>query len=127
MPDQPMDLNYDLSLDGGERKISERVVQKQVGRYLKTIKKVRFHKRQAGLSQKGEADIYGCYKGVHFECELKAPGAKPTELQTKKLLLWAESGAVSFWVCTIEEFIQVFENQVVPRGNYLEKWAKKDP
>jgi hypothetical protein len=112
-----MDLEYDLSKDGGKKRVSENQIKNSVLKYLKTIQGLKCHKRGASLSQNGEPDITGCYKGLHFEIELKAPGKKPTVLQQKKMDEWEKAGAIVFWADSLQTVKQQFEIIILPLGD----------
>ena len=44
-----------------------------------------FRKRHGStLGLAGDPDFYGLWRGLHWELELKAPGAKPTKLQDER-------------------------------------------
>ena len=83
-------------------KISEKTVGRQVMGYLKTIPGGCFMRRVAGMGNNGHPDIVGCINGRHVEIELKAPGAKPTDLQLKRLEDWRTAGALAFWADNLQ-------------------------
>jgi hypothetical protein len=78
----------------------ERNLQATVIRKLKTLraqdKSFAWRKRH-GTSHgtAGDPDLYGLWRGVAWELELKAPGQKPTPLQTERLREWREAGAIA--------------------------------
>jgi penicillin-binding protein-related factor A (putative recombinase) len=51
----------------------------------------------------GRPDLIGCYRGRAFAFEVKVPGGKPTELQLKQLKEWADSGAISAVVYSVDD------------------------
>jgi hypothetical protein len=57
--------------------------------------------------EKGQADLYGWFpaprRGLHFECEVKIPGNWPTRDQIDWLIDANDSGAVGFWVASIDD------------------------
>jgi hypothetical protein len=55
----------------------------------------------------GDPDITGLWRGVHFELELKQPGANPTPLQQLRLAEWAAAGAVTAVVRSVDDLRQV--------------------
>lgn len=62
--------------------------------------------RYVQLGKKGMADLWGIVKGIHFECEVKRPGKKPTPEQIAWLNLCSIYGARAFWADSLEMFIQ---------------------
>lgn len=46
----------------------------------------------------GDPDLYGLWRGLHFEIELKQPGQNPTPLQAQRLMAWESAGAHTFVV-----------------------------
>lgn len=52
----------------------------------------------------GDPDLYGLWRGRHFEIELKRPGESPTILQRARLSQWAKAGALTFVVHSLAEF-----------------------
>jgi hypothetical protein len=99
---------------------SEKTITQNIIKKLRTIEGVRVLKRSTGWNRAGEPDVTGCYKGVRFELELKVPGKKPTELQTKRLKEWRESGAVSYWTDNVDDAMRWFYKYVKPLGDFLE-------
>lgn len=55
----------------------------------------------------GEPDLYGSWRGRHFEVEVKRPGEQPTVLQRARLKEWAISGAITGVAHSVEEFFRV--------------------
>lgn len=51
----------------------------------------------------GDPDIYGLWRGHHFEIELKRPGESPTLLQQYHLRQWQRAGAHAFVVHSLPE------------------------
>ena len=60
------------------------------------------HGSSRGLA--GDPDIYGLWRGIAWEVELKAPGAQPTPLQLARLAEWARAGAVTGVVDNAKDF-----------------------
>jgi hypothetical protein len=52
----------------------------------------------------GDADVYGCWRGHHWEMELKLPGLDPTPLQCMRAAAWKQAGASCFVVHSLAEF-----------------------
>jgi hypothetical protein len=57
------------------------------------------------FSQKGMADLWGVQKGTgrHIECEVKAPGKRPSPEQVAWLQQCIEIGCIAFWCEGVEE------------------------
>lgn len=51
----------------------------------------------------GDPDLYGVWRGTHWEIELKRPGEQPTTLQAFRLHEWSKTGARTFVVHNLEE------------------------
>lgn len=69
-----------------------------------------FRKRHGSvMTIAGDPDFYGLWRGLHWELELKAPGAKPSPLQDERRQEWARAGAATDVASSPEEvdaFIQ---------------------
>jgi hypothetical protein len=61
----------------------------------------------------GQSDLYGWLphprRGVHFECEVKRPGERPTPAQIDWLQQTNDSGAVGFWADDIRYLEKIFK------------------
>ena len=59
----------------------------------------------------GFPDLHGPYppSGRAVYIEVKAPGNKPTELQTRMLQLLASKGAIAFWADSVDSALAQFE------------------
>lgn len=55
----------------------------------------------------GEPDLFGCFRGRHFEIEVKRPGKAPTRLQLERLSRWAAAGAITGVAHSVDEFFEV--------------------
>jgi len=78
----------------------ERHLQATVLRKLKALRaqddRLAFRKRHAaGMGVAGDPDVYGVWRGVAWEVELKAPGEEPTPLQWARLREWELAGCVT--------------------------------
>jgi hypothetical protein len=58
----------------------------------------------SAMTTAGDPDITGLWRGLHFEMELKVPGAKPTSLQCSRLAAWNRAGAMCFVIHSLAEF-----------------------
>ena len=63
----------------------------------------------SGYGTAGDPDLYGSYKGRHFELEVKQPGESPTRLQQQRLLDWGRSGAITGVVRSVDDFKKALE------------------
>ena len=64
----------------------------------------------------GDPDIYGTINGRHFEIEVKRPddpSSQLTELQTKRLLEWKLSGAVTGVARSVDEALTILGIQQI--------------
>jgi hypothetical protein len=55
----------------------------------------------------GDPDIYGCYRGLHFELEVKQPGKQPTRIQAYRLSQWEKTRAITAVVSSTREALDV--------------------
>jgi hypothetical protein len=55
----------------------------------------------------GDADLYGCFRGRHFEIEVKRPGNEPSDLQMARLKDWCAAGALTGWATSVAEALAV--------------------
>lgn len=60
----------------------------------------------------GDPDVYGCYRGQHFELEVKRPGVDRTKparqwIQQQRRDAWQRAGAVVAVVTSADEAVQV--------------------
>ena len=63
-----------------------------------------FRKRHGDvMGVTGDPDLYGLWRGQHFEIELKVPSKEPTLLQQCRLSQWAAAGARTFVVHSLSE------------------------
>jgi hypothetical protein len=61
------------------------------------------------MGQTGDPDLYGVWRGVPFEIELKIPGESPTLLQQHRLDQWRRAGALTFAVHSLDELTEALE------------------
>lgn len=61
----------------------------------------------------GFPDLVGCFppSGRAVYIEVKAPGNKPTELQTRFLEVLRSKGAIAFWADSVESALSQFQEQ----------------
>lgn len=77
-------------------------------RHLKALARqdstLSWRKRWGGpMTTAGDPDIYGCWRGHHFEMELKRPGQNPTRLQHHRAEEWRRAGASCFIIHSLSE------------------------
>ena len=98
-------------------KLLEKDVQRQILDYCKVMRIFVQRRNVAGvqrlnggkyvqLGKRGMSDLWGIVRGVHFECEVKRPGKKPTPEQIEWLNDCAAAGARAFWADSLEQFIE---------------------
>lgn len=81
---------------------------------LRAVPGLCVRKRWGGpQSTLGDPDLSGCYKGRHFEIELKQIGEQATPLQRERLAEWARAGALCGVAHTVEEAFKILG---IPRG-----------
>lgn len=62
---------------------------------LKSVPDLVVRKRWGSeMAAAGDPDLTGCYRGRHFELEVKAPGGRLTRIQEVRLDEWRRAGAV---------------------------------
>lgn len=75
---------------------------------LKSVKGLAVRKRwTGGMAAAGDPDLTGCYRGRHFELEVKVPGGKLTRLQRARLEEWREAGAIIGVVHSVAEALNL--------------------
>ncbi len=96
-------------------KILERDVKKAILDYcamrrifvqVRNVGAVQIDSRFIRFAKPGQADLWGIIGGRHFECELKAPGKKPTEAQLQWLDDCRAQGAIAFYCDSLDMFIE---------------------
>ena len=55
------------------------------------------------MAAAGDPDLTGCYRGRHFELEVKAPGGRLSRIQEVRLKEWHRAGAVVGVVHSLDE------------------------
>jgi hypothetical protein len=62
---------------------------------LKSVPDLAVRKRWGSeMAAAGDPDLTGCYRGRHFELEVKAPGGRLSRIQEVRLEEWHRAGAV---------------------------------
>ncbi len=57
----------------------------------------------------GDPDLTGCYRGRHFELEVKTPAGALTRLQEARLAEWTRAGATTAVVRSVNEALAALE------------------
>ena len=71
---------------------------------LKSVPELAVRKRWGSeMAAAGDPDLTGCYRGRHFELEVKAPGGRLSRIQEVRLKEWHEAGPVVGVVHSAEE------------------------
>jgi len=95
--------------------ILEAIRSEKICKFLNTIPQCKAVKRhQAGHGRKGDPDITGCLRGIHFEFEVKQPGKYPTQIQEVKMREWTEAGAVVGRVECVDDVLDIFKMHDIP-------------
>ena len=81
----------------------ESLVTRQILRWLNSIEGVRANKLWATPANKGEPDVYACWRGRAVFIEVKVPWSKPRSLQAHTLSLWRAAGAIAFYTTSLRE------------------------
>lgn len=84
--------------------VLESSIVKKILTWLNQQPGIKAEKTHGGMYGKaGKPDITGCMNGRRFEFEVKRPGGKPTKLQLKELREWAEAGAITGVVYSLDD------------------------
>lgn len=86
----------------------ERDITQSILRWLRALGSCKTSKRPASVLTAGEADIFGCFDGVHFELEVKRPGKKATPRQLANLRKWSRAKALVAVVHSVDEVRALF-------------------
>lgn len=84
--------------------MKESAIRKKVLGYLNSLsgcKAIKIHGNM--YTEAGTPDIAGCIRGRAFFIELKKPGEEPTVIQRKRLREWADAGAITGVVESLED------------------------
>lgn len=82
---------------------------------LKSVPDLVVRKRWGSeMAAAGDPDLTGCYRGLHFELEVKAPGGRLTRIQEVRLEEWRRAGAVVGVVHSAGEARRVLGIEAVP-------------
>jgi hypothetical protein len=84
--------------------MKETTITNKVLKEINALPRAKALKRHGSVFGKaGEPDIDASIGGRSVQIEMKVPGERPTDLQTKRLAEWAASGAVAFWATSWAE------------------------
>jgi hypothetical protein len=65
-------------------------------RALRSVPELVVRKRWGSeMAAAGDPDLTGCYRGRHFEFEVKAPGGRLSRIQEIRLEEWRNAGAIA--------------------------------
>jgi hypothetical protein len=82
-----------------------RAVERRLKKLAQADPGLQWRKRHGSVfTISGDPDVFGCWGGVHFELELKVPGASATPLQCTRLQAWKRAGAQVFVIHSLAEF-----------------------
>jgi hypothetical protein len=91
--------------------ILEKCISDGIMRAFKAIPGLVARKRHGTvMGMAGDPDIYVCYKGQHYELEVKRPfdpKSQPTKLQLRRLDEWAGGGAIVAVVRSVPEALAI--------------------
>ncbi|MBM3744574.1 MAG: VRR-NUC domain-containing protein [Acidobacteria bacterium] len=87
----------------------ESTLVRQIVAALRATPGVVVRKRHgSSWSVAGDPDLYGSFRGRHFEIEVKRPGADgPTPLQQTRLQQWAAVGALVGVARSVDEALRI--------------------
>lgn len=95
-----------------KRKVTlESAFQTKVINYLESIGAYVIKIHVSSYQLEGEPDIICCHKGKFYAFELKQ-GSKLSKLQEVKLELIRESGGVAMEVRTLEQLMELFDDNI---------------
>lgn len=81
----------------------EAAIVQHIRETLAAMPSVVVRKRHVYMGVMGDPDLYGVYRGRHFEMEVKRPGEKPTDRQAQRLVSWRAAGAIAGVVHSLAE------------------------
>jgi hypothetical protein len=86
---------------------------------LKSVPELVVRKRWGSeMAAAGDPDLTGCFRGRHFEFEVKAPGGRLTRIQKARLDEWRSAGAIVGVVRSVEEALALLtvDKRQAPNG-----------
>jgi penicillin-binding protein-related factor A (putative recombinase) len=108
---QPIEIKKKKKDEG----ILEKIRSDKICKFLNTIPQCKATKRhQSGYGRKGDPDITGCLRGIHFEFEVKQPGKHLTQVQEVKIEEWKKAGAIAGRVENVNDVLDVFKQYNIP-------------
>ena len=69
-------------------------LSKAIIKYLLSLPHCNVDNRQGRGAEVGAPDLCGCYKGRHFEIEVKVLPDTPSDIQLFRLQEWYDTGAI---------------------------------
>lgn len=94
----------------------ETTITKAVLAKARLIPGLLLRKRHVTMGVTGDPDLYGSYRGVHIEIEMKRPGEIPTPLQQQRMQEWRNAGAVVGWADSVEGALSIITDLERSRG-----------
>jgi len=86
----------------------ESTIVAAIVRALKAVPELVVRKRWGSeMAAAGDPDLTGCYRGRHFELEVKAHGGRLSRIQEVRLEEWRKAGAITGVVHNTEEALAV--------------------
>ena len=88
----------------------ESTIVAAIMRALKSVPDLVVRKRWGSeMAAAGDPDLTGCYRGRHFELEVKAPGGRLSRIQEVRLKEWHQAGALVGVVHSTEEALSTLD------------------
>ena len=84
-------------------------LSKAITKYLLSLPNCNVDNRQGRGAVVGAPDLCGCYKGRHFEIEVKVLPDTPSDIQKFRLKEWAEAGAICIVAHSVDEVRRVIK------------------
>ena len=82
----------------------EKHIVDAIRKYLRTVPGCAVRKRHGtAFGVAGDPDLTGCYRGRHFEIEVKTTAGALTRLQEARLAEWSRAGAITAVVHSVGE------------------------
>lgn len=86
----------------------ESVIVAAILQTLRSVPGLAVRKRWGSeMTAAGDPDLTGCYQGLHFELEVKAPGGRLTRIQQVRLDEWRRAGALTGVARSAEEALRI--------------------
>lgn len=73
-------------------------------------------KRFIRAGERGQSDVWGIWRGIHTEIELKRPGNTPNDEQKEYLATVRALGGIAFWADSVDKVIELMADEKRLRG-----------